>query len=179
MRSTLRMRSCLREPDYPFPSSCDDDPVGMRCGPCAGINEALGQGIQLVAAVEAPSEAGEVALGMLGADVMVSASDRGLDVAQGGIDPGEGHPFGGLRARAGNHGEVRAAGPLDRRPAGQAIGHHVAAGGEVALGQGLDLLPAKAFDDRQPQSARLALGGRLDRGHERRLAGGTATPLAA
>jgi hypothetical protein len=93
---------------------------------------------------------------------------------------------------------VAAAGLLDRRPAGQAIGHHVAAGGEVALGQLLDLLLAKAFDHRQAQPPRLALGpsavpGRpllcrridraavdgLDRRHERDLAGRPPAALAA
>ena len=69
-------------PDYPFPSSGDDDPVRMRRRPCAGVGQALGQGVELVAAVEAPGEAGKVALGVLGADVMVGAGERGLDVAQ-------------------------------------------------------------------------------------------------
>ena len=112
--------------------------MGRRA--CAGVGQTLGQGVQLVAAVEAPGEAGQVALGVLGADVMVGAGERGLDVAQGRVDPGERHPAGRLGAAAGDHGEVAAAGLLDRRPAGQAISHHVAAGGEVALGQLLDLL---------------------------------------
>src|SRR3954463_4998367 len=43
----------------------------------------------------------------------------------------------------------------------------------------LDLLLAETFDDRQPQPAWLALGRRLDRRHERGLAGGTAAALAA
>ena len=68
---------------------------------------------------------------------------------------------------------------LDRRPAGQAVADHVAAGGEVALGQRRDLLLAEALDHRQPQPARLALGRGLDRRHERSLAGRTAAALAA
>ena len=66
---------------------------------------------------------------------------------------------------------------IDR--AGQAVGDDVAAGGEVALGQRRDLLLAEALDHRQPQPPGLALGRRLDRGHERGLAGGTAAALAA
>ena len=46
----------------------------MRCHSCTSIGEALGQGVELEAAVEAPSEAGKIALGVLGADVMVDAS---------------------------------------------------------------------------------------------------------
>ena len=45
--------------------------------------------------IQAPGEAGEVALGVLGA-VMVGAGERGLDVAQRGVDPSKGHPLGGL-----------------------------------------------------------------------------------
>ena len=166
-------------PDYPCYSSGDDDPVRMGCCPRAGVGQTFGQGIELVAAVEAPGEAGQVALGVLGADVMVGAGERRLDVAERGVDPGKGDPLGRVRPRAGDHGEVVAAGFADRRPAGQAVADHVAAGGEVALGQRRDLLLAEALDHRQPQPARLALGRGLDRRHERRLAGRTAAALAA
>src|SRR6478672_696190 len=110
---------CFEEPGYPFHSSFDDDPIRMGCRSCAGIGEPLGQGVELEAAVEAPGIAGEVALGLLGADVMVGAGERGLDVAECGVDPSEGDPLGGLRAAAGNHREVAAASLLDGRPAGQ------------------------------------------------------------
>ena len=42
------------------------------------LGQTFGQGIELVAAVEAPGEAGQVALGVLGADVMVGAGERRL-----------------------------------------------------------------------------------------------------
>ena len=51
------------------------------------MDEARDQAGELEAAVEAPGEAGEITAGMLGADVTVRAGDRGLDVAQGGVDP--------------------------------------------------------------------------------------------
>ena len=76
-----------RKPDYPVYSSGDDDAVRMRCCPRAGVGEALGQRFQLEAAVEAPGEAREVALGVLGADMVVGAGERGLDVAERGVDP--------------------------------------------------------------------------------------------
>ena len=91
----------FRKPDYSLPSSGDDDPVGMRRCPCAGVGQALGQGVELEAAVEAPGEAGEVALGVLWADVMVGPGERGLDVAQRGVHPLKRCPLGGLRPRAG------------------------------------------------------------------------------
>src|SRR6476619_3918380 len=124
----------IGDSDYPFHSSFDDDPGGMGRRSCAGIGEPLGQGVELEAAVEAPSIAGEVALGVLGADVMVGAGERGLAVAECGVDPSEGDPLGGLWAAAGNHREVAAAGLLDGRPAGQAISDDITAGSEVALG---------------------------------------------
>jgi hypothetical protein len=49
-------------------------------------------------AVEAVLEFGEVAGYMLVADGAVSASDRALDVAEGGVDPLEGKVQGGLPA---------------------------------------------------------------------------------
>lgn len=162
----------------------------------AGIDEPLGQAIQLVATVEPAGEAGEVALDVLGTDVMVGSGERGLDVAERSVDPaalaaavakrasswtaqGEGHPLGGLRAVAGDHREMRAAGPLDCRPARQAVAHHIAASGEVVLRGPLDLSLPKAFDHRQAQPPGLALRCRLDLRHERRLAGGTPPALAA
>ena len=59
----------------------------MRRRSCTSIGEALGHGVELEAAVEAPSEAGKIALGVLGADVMVGAGERRLDVAERGVDP--------------------------------------------------------------------------------------------
>ena len=129
--------------------------------------------------IQAPGEAGEVALGVLRADVMTGADKRRLDVAERGVHPLKRHPLGGLRPGAGDHREVIAASRRDRRPTRQAVGDDVAAGGEVALGELLDLLLAEALDHRQPQPARLALGRGLHCGDERRLAGGTPAALAA
>ena len=47
-----------------------------------GPGEALDDAVELVAAIEAIGEAGEVALGVLAADVVVGAGERGLDGAQ-------------------------------------------------------------------------------------------------
>ena len=66
----------------------------------AGPGETFGGGVEHMAPIEAPGEAGEVALGMLGADVMVGAGQRGLDVAERGVDPGERRPARGLLAGA-------------------------------------------------------------------------------
>ena len=66
--------------------------VGLWLGVDARPGEALCRCVEDVAAIEAPSEAGEVALSMLGADVMIGAGERGLDVAERRIDPGERRP---------------------------------------------------------------------------------------
>jgi hypothetical protein len=75
------------QPDYPLYSSGDKDPVRVGRRARAGVDRTLGHGVQVVASVEAVGEAGQVALGVLGADVMVGAGERGLEVAQRRVDP--------------------------------------------------------------------------------------------
>src|SRR5688500_3534121 len=144
-----------------------------------GPDEALNDAVELEAAIEAVGEAGEIALGMLGADVVVGAGDRGLDGAQHRVHPPERRPLGGLPAGAGDHREVAAAGLRHRRPAGEPVADDVAASGEVTLGELLDLLLAEALDHGELEPARLALRRGLDRGNDRRLAGGATPALAA
>src|SRR5215213_2282038 len=157
----------------------DNGPVGLRGGMDGGPGEALDDAVELEAPVEPVGEAGEVLLGVLGADVVVGAGDRRLDVAEGGVDPPERRPVRGLLAGAGRHRAVRTAGLLHRGPAGEAVANDGAAGGEVALRQLLDLLLAEALDHREPQPLGLPVGRGLDRGHDRRLPGGAPTALAA
>ena len=165
--------------DYPLFSSSDDEAVGLRLGVQRGPHQPLGHGVELKAAVEAPGEAGEVALGVLGADVVVGASERRLDVAERGVDPVERRPLRRLLSAASGHRKVVAARLGDRLPAGQAIADDVGAGGEARLGQLGDLGLAEPLDDLQLQTSRLAIEARLDGCHERRLAGGATATLAA
>src|SRR6187431_3373105 len=146
---------------------------------CGGPGEALDDAVELETAVEAVGEAGEVRLGVLGADVMVGAGDRGLDVAQRRVHPPERGPARGPLARARDHRVMRAASLLDRGPAGQTVADDLAAGCQMALGQPLDLLLAEALDHAQPQPLGPALGRGLDRGHEGLLARSTPAALAA
>ena len=74
---------------------------------------------------------------------------------------------------------MRAAGILDAAEAAQTVADDNAGGIEVPLGQHLDLLLAETLDPAQLQAHWLALGRGLDRGDDRRLAGGTAAALAA
>src|SRR5918998_1897818 len=145
----------------------------------AGPGEALDGRVELVAAVEVPGEAGEVARRVLRADAPVGADDRGLDVAQHRVDPLERRPARGLGTRAGAHRAVLAAGLRHGGPAREAVADDRAAGGEAALGELLDLLLPEALDHLEAEPARLALGRGLHRRHERDLAGRAPAPLAA
>ena len=62
---------------------------GLGACPC----KTLGNGVEIVSPIEAVGEAGEVALGVFGADMVVGAGDRGLDVAEHRVDPFEGRPL--------------------------------------------------------------------------------------
>src|SRR5262245_45879170 len=157
----------------------DNDPIRLRVGMDGGPGEALDDAVELEAAIEAVGEAGEVGLRMLRADVVVGTSERGLDVAQAGIDPLERRPARGPLAGTGRHREVLAAGLLDRRPAGQAVADDITPGSEVSFGQPFHLLLAGALDHAQPQPPRPTMAVGLDRGDDCRLAGGTAAALAA
>src|SRR4051812_37332488 len=57
-----------------------------------GPGKPLDDAVELVAAIEAVGEAGELALGVLGADGVVAAGDRGLDVAAHRVHPPERRP---------------------------------------------------------------------------------------
>ena len=57
-----------------------------------GLGKALDDAVELKAAIEPVGEAGEVGLRMLRADMVVGAGERGLDVAQAGVDPLERRP---------------------------------------------------------------------------------------
>src|SRR6202030_1854868 len=73
-----------------------EEAVWHRRGSEWDVAEAWHHGGEIVSAVEAVLEFGEVAGYMLAADGAVSASDGALDVAEGGVDPLEGRVQGGL-----------------------------------------------------------------------------------
>ena len=74
---------------------------------------------------------------------------------------------------------MAAAGSLDSAPAGQAVGDHARAFGDAGPGELFDLVLPEALDHGQPEMPPPALGGGLDSGDERRLAGSAAATLAA
>src|SRR6201984_1587924 len=141
------------------------------------IAEAWHHGGEVVSAVEAILEFGEVAGYMLVADGAVSASDGALDVAEGGVDPLEGRVQGCLATGSSDDRPVDAAGVADPSEAVQAVTDKGSGGTEIALRQGRDFGPAETLHAAQLQADWLALRCGFDRRHDRRLASRTAAPL--
>src|SRR5712672_2498565 len=136
-------------------------------------------GGEIVSAVGAVLEFGEVARYMLVADGAVSASDGALDVAEGGVDPLESRVQGGLATGSSDDRLVDAAGVADPSETVQAVADNGAGGMEIALRQGRDFGTAETLHAAQLQADWLALWCGFDRRHDRRLARRTAAPLAA
>ena len=122
--------------------------VWHRRGSDCDIAEAWHHGGEIVSAVEAVLEFGEVAGYMLVADGAVSASDGALDVAEGGVDPLEGRVQGGLATGSRGDRLVDAAGVADPSEAAQAVTDNGAGGMEIALRQGRDFGTAEPFTRR-------------------------------
>src|ERR1700682_5064533 len=156
-----------------------EEAVWHRRGSDCDIAEAWHHGGEIVSAVEAVLEFGEVAGYMLVADGAVSASDGALDVAEGGVDPLEGRVQGGLATGSSDDRLVGAAGVADPSEAVQAVTDNGAGGMEIALRQGRDFGTAETLHAAQLQADWLALWCGFDRRHDRRLARRTAAPLAA
>src|SRR6201998_2036088 len=93
-------------------SQCEEAGWHRRGSDC-DIAEAWHHGGEIVPAVEAVLEFGEVAGYMLVADGAVSASDGALDVAEGGVDPLEGRVQGGLATGSSDDRLVDTAGVAD------------------------------------------------------------------
>ena len=117
------------------------------------MNEARDHGVELVAPVVSPGEAGEVALGMIGAELAVGSGDRALDVAERRVDPFEGRHAGGLPPGAGADRAMASDDPVERVPAAQAVGEDLASGGQPALGAARDLALAEVDPSRKSGGA--------------------------
>src|SRR5260370_17707822 len=139
-----------------------EEAVWHRRGSDCDIAEAWHHGGEIVSAVEAVLEFGEVAGYMLVADGAVSASDGALDVAEGGVDPFEGRVQGGLATGSRDDRLVDAAGVADPSEAAQAVTDNGAGGIEIALPQGPDFPTAETLHPAQHQTDCLALPRRFD-----------------
>src|ERR1700732_4964953 len=108
-----------------------EEAVWHRWGSDCDIAEAWHHGGEIVSAVEAVLEFGEVAGYMLVADGAVSASDGALDVAEGGVDPLAGRVPGGVATGSSDERLVDAAGVGDPSEAVQAVTDNGAGGMEM------------------------------------------------
>src|SRR6516162_6578514 len=115
-----------------------EEAVWHRRGSDCDIAEAWHHGGEIVSAIKAVLEFGEVTGYMLVVDGAVSASDSALDVAEGGVDPPEGRVQGGLATGSSDDRLVDAAGAADPSEAVQAVTDNGAGGMEIALRQGRD-----------------------------------------
>src|SRR6266478_5306727 len=129
-----------------------EEAVWHRRGSDCDIAEAWHHGGEIVSAVEAVLEFGEVAGYMLVADGAVSAGDGALDVAEGGVDPLERRVPDGLAAGPGDDWPMDAAGVGDSGETTQAITDDGAGGSEIARRQGDNLGPAETLHPAQLQA---------------------------
>src|ERR1700757_295000 len=155
-----------------------EEAVWHRWGSHCDIAEAWHHGGEIVSAVEAALEFGEVAGYMLVADGAVSASDGALDVAEGGVDPLESRVQGGLATGSSDDRLVDAPGIADPSEAVQAVTDNSAGGMEIALRQGSRFGTAETPDAAQLQADWLAPWWGFDRRPDWRLARRTAAPPA-
>jgi hypothetical protein len=95
--------------------------IGHGLGSDAGPGQAWDDGREIVAPIEAVFELGKVAGHVLWADRAVGSGDRGLDVAEGGVDPFEGGGSRGSRSRAGFGDRVAASSTRDGGEASEAV----------------------------------------------------------
>ena len=114
---------------------------------------------------------------MLCTDRSAGSGDRGLDVAESGVDPFEGGRFRRSRSRAGSDDRVIASGACDGGEAGETVAYDGAGGSEAPLCDGRDGGTAKTGEAAQLEANGFAFRRGLDGGDERRLAGGTASAL--
>src|ERR1700756_777664 len=156
-----------------------EETIWHRRGSDCDIAEAWHHGGEIVSAVEAVLEFGEIAGYMPVADIAVGTSDGALDVAEGGVDPLESRVPGGLAPGSSDDRLVDAAGVADPREAVQAVTDNGAGGMEIARRQGRDFGTTETVHAAQLQADWLALWCGFDCRHDRRLARRTAAPLAA
>ena len=118
------------------------------------MDKAGDHGLEVVAPVVAPGEAGEVALGMVGAELAVGPGDRALDVAERRVDPFERGHTSSLGSRAGAHRAMAAGALAEHTPTAEAVGDDRASRRQPMRRATCDLALAEALDRRQLELAR-------------------------
>src|SRR5712691_1646798 len=143
-----------------------EEAIGHGGGSHAGPAQAREHGNEIISSVEAVFELGEVTWNMLTVDRPVGADNRGLDVAQRGVDPLEGR-FARCRWTAsGLDGLVGASGIGHPGETLKPVADDRAAWTEAALGKRRQCLVGETADASQLETDRLAIRCGLDRGDE-------------
>ena len=153
----------------------------LRVGAAAngGDEEPLLQSADVESAVEAVGECRQVSSGMLAeVECMIATDEAGLEIAQDGVDPPELRQV--FRLPSGDDGGLMdAPGFGDGVAAGQAIGRHGAARGQMRPGPGRDGLEGEAGHRRERDAQGMPVFSERERGDERDLVLGATTSLAA
>ncbi len=134
---------------------------------------------EVVSAIEAVIEFGEVSWHVLGADRTVGAVDRGFDIAECGVDPFEGGVADRSRTTARQDRLMLASSIGHAMKTGQPVADHRAGRVEAVQRKSRNRLAGESRDAAQFQPDRLAVVGGFDRRDKRRLPGCAASALAA
>ncbi len=134
---------------------------------------------QAVPAIEAVFEFGEVALCVLWPEGVIAAAQGRLQVVEHGIDPVELRFLQGGAPAPADYRPVPASGPGHAVEAFQTVGNHLAAGARCRPAQSAMCDFRKPLTPLSLMRGGAALFGGLHCGHERGLALGASSPLAA
>ena len=148
-------------------------------GSYRGPREARDHGGEIVSAVEAVFEFGEISRHVLAIDGAVGSGDGGLDVAKCGVDPFEGRSLGSPVSRTCVDDLMRTSGVGHAGKTVQAVADYGAIGTEAASGKCRDRRPAEAGNPSQLHANRLAFGRGFHRSDKRCLTGCSTAPFAA
>lgn len=137
------------------------------------------QSAEVESTVEAVGECRQVSSGVLTeVECMIASGQAGLEIAQDGVDPLELRQV--FRLSSGDDGWLMdAPGFGDGAEAGETIGRHGAARGQMRLGPNRDGLEGEAGYRRERDAQGMPVVGERERGDERDLVLGSTTGLAA
>ena len=110
---------------------------------------ARAHGLEVIVVVVAPSETGEIAFGVVWADLAIGSGDHALDVAERRIDPFEGRRADCLGSRAGVDCGIGVGALAEHTPTAEAIGDDLASRNQPTRDTARDLPLAGAPDGSQ------------------------------
>ena len=153
------------------------EPIRQRRCAAGDVGQSFDHSIELESPIESIGKFAQVPPQMLPMNRMVGPMNRIFDVAEHGVDPGEGLDLHAGRAATGDNAPVRTG--LDDRPeALQSVGSHFSIRRQVLTRPPVNRVAAKALQRRHPHGQRPTIRAARHGGDKRRLTGRTATALA-